>query len=108
MKVQYIQIDGDGNKFYFSDKKMNNTPKLQQVADSEYQPDTYSLWRTIYKNINGKIESENSTDLFVWTCVNTKTGQVEVEEVRAYDDELDADLVEGWEWRRFRLVEDTI
>ena len=67
----------------------NNTLKLQQVADSECQLETYSLWRTIYQNINGKMESENSTNLFVWACVNAKTGQVEVEEVRAYDDELD-------------------
>ncbi len=90
-------------------KKMNNTPKLQQTADSECKPETYSLWRTAFKNVDGKMESVNSTtDLFVWACVNTKTGEVEMEEVRSYDDELDADLVEGWEWRRFRLVEATV
>ena len=87
---------------------MNNTSKLQQTADSECKPETYFLWRTAFKNVDGKRESVKSTNLFVWACVNAKTGQVEVSEVRAYNDELDADLVEGWEWRRFRLVEDTV
>jgi hypothetical protein len=26
-------------------------------------------------------------------------------EIQPYDDELNENLVEGWEWRRFRLIE---
>ena len=51
------------------------------------------------------MESVQTPDLFVWACVNTKTGEVEMMEIQPYDDELDENLVEGWEWRCFRLVE---
>ena len=57
-----------------------------------------------FENINGRMERVDSPDLFVWACVNTKTGEVEME-VQQYDDELNQNLVEGWEWRRFRLIE---
>lgn len=78
-----------------------------QTADSECKPETYSIWREAFKNVDGKIESENSTELFVWAPVNIKTDEVEVEEIQVYDDELN-DLEEGWEWRRFRLVKATV
>lgn len=60
-----------------------------------------SLWRYDYPAGQGRIKT---TDLFVWACVNSKTGEVEME-VQQFDDELNEDLVEDWEWRRFRLVE---
>ena len=60
-----------------------------------------SLWRADYPAGQGRVKT---TDLFVWACVNTKTGEVEME-VQAFDDELNENLVEGWEWRRFRLTE---
>jgi len=50
------------------------------------------------------MEHVRAPDLFVWACVNTNTGQVEMD-AQPYDDELSNDLVDGWEWRRFRLVE---
>ena len=70
---------------------MNNTRKLQQAADNECKPETYPLWGTAYKNVYGKRESVKSTDLFVWACVNTKTGEVAMEEVQAYDDQMTED-----------------
>jgi hypothetical protein len=51
------------------------------------------------------MEPVQTPDLFVWACVNTKTGEVEMTEIQPYDDELNENLVEGWEWRRFRLIE---
>jgi hypothetical protein len=52
------------------------------------------------------MEPVKTHDLFVWACINTKTGEVEMTEIRAHEDELDKNLVEGWEWRRFLLIED--
>lgn len=51
------------------------------------------------------MEPVRTPDLFVWACVNTKTGEVEMTEIQPFDDELSKNLVEGWEWRRFRLIE---
>ena len=83
---------------------MSDTPKHQQAADGGCPPATCSLWRMAFENINGRMERVDSPDLFVWACVNTKTGEVEMD-VQLYDDELNQNLVEGWEWRRFRLIE---
>ena len=63
------------------------------------------LWRTAYEVRDGKMEEVKSPDLFVWTCVNIPTGEVEMTDIHPFDDELDNNLVTGWEWRRFRLVE---
>ena len=51
------------------------------------------------------MEPVNTPDLFVWACVNTKTGEVDMTEIQPFDDDLNENLVEGWEWRRFRLIE---
>ncbi len=64
-----------------------------------------SLFRSTWEARDGKMEPVQTPDLFVWACVNTKTGEVEMTEIQPYDDELNENLVEGWEWRRFRLIE---
>jgi hypothetical protein len=63
-----------------------------------------SLFRTTWEEREGKMEPVKTHDLFVWVCVNTETGQVEMMDLQPFDDALDGDLVEGWEWRKFRLV----
>lgn len=64
-----------------------------------------SLWRSNWEARDGKMELVQTSDLFVWACVNTKTGEVEMTEIQPYDDKLNENLVKGWEWRRFRLIE---
>ena len=64
-----------------------------------------SLFRSTWEERDGKMEPVQTPDLFVWACVHTKTGKVEMTEIQPYDDELDENLAEGWEWRRFRLIE---
>lgn len=52
------------------------------------------------------MEPATAGDLFVWAAVNNQTGEVEMDSIHPYDDELsNEDLAESWEWRRFRLVE---
>jgi len=78
-------------------------PKEPQKADCPSA--SCSLFRSMWEARDGKMEPIQTTDLFVWACVNTKTGEVEMTEIQAYDDDLPGNLVEGWEWRRFRLIE---
>jgi hypothetical protein len=72
-----------------------------QKADCSSAP--CSLWRYDYGDENPR--GIKSADLFVWVCVNTLTGQVDTSEPRGSGDDLDGNLIEGWEWRRFRLIE---
>lgn len=50
------------------------------------------------------LEPEKNYNLCVWAAVETETGRVDME-CHEFEDEL-SDLVEGWEWKRFRLVLD--
>ena len=79
--------------------------KLQQNTEAPSGFPTCSLFRAAWEERDGKMEPLQATDLFVWACVNTKTGEVEMTEIQAFDDDLCGNLVEGWEWRRFRLIE---
>lgn len=63
------------------------------------------LFRPTYESRPGRREPMQTPDLFVWACVNTKTGEVEMTDIQPYDDDLNENLVAGWEWRRFRLIE---
>lgn len=78
----------------------NQTPPL-----SPSRLPSCSLFRAAWEERDGKMEPLQATDLFVWAYVNTKTGEVEMTEIQAFDDDLCGNLVEGWEWRRFRLIE---
>jgi len=42
-------------------------------------------------------------DLYVWVAVHIETGEVEMS-IEPYNDEL-RKLVDGWEWKKFRLIE---
>ena len=63
------------------------------------------LWRSDYEEQDGKMVGIQTPNLFVWACVHAPTGQVEMTDLRPFDDELGEELVAGWAWRRFRLVE---
>lgn len=60
------------------------------------------LWRKQYQG-----EWPNYTknhNLYVWAAVYTATGEVEME---LCDTEDEFEIDDGWEWKRFRLVEDS-
>ena len=79
--------------------------KPEEKAGGDCPSTPCSLFRSTWEARDGKMEPVQTPDLFVWACVNTKTGEVEMTEIQHYDDELNENLVEGWEWRRFRLIE---
>ena len=56
---------------------------------------------------DGKVVRVESPDLFVWVAVRLSTGEVDMGEINQFNDDL-SKLVRGWEWRRFRLIEDNI
>jgi hypothetical protein len=63
------------------------------------------LWQSSHEDADGRWEPVKSPELFVWVGVETKTGRVEMDDIQTFDDDLSS-LVDGWEWRRFRLVPD--
>jgi hypothetical protein len=85
---------------------MTDTPEnIGKTTDGGSLLTPCSLFCTTTKVIDGKMESVNTPDLFVWACVDTKTGEVEMTGIRTHYDELEDYLVGGWEWRLFLLVE---
>ena len=77
---------------------------MNEERENDSRASSCSLWRDDWVEREGKMERVKNPDLFVWACVNTNTGQVEMD-IQQYDDELSNDLVGGWEWRRLRLDE---
>jgi len=61
------------------------------------------LWRKRY--LPNSLEHEKNHDLHLWAGVFTKTGEVEMDDFRDSEDDLD-ELIDGWKWQRFRLVAD--
>lgn len=61
------------------------------------------LWRYDYEDQHGKMVPIRSNEVYAWAPVNTKTGQVEMCDLRRYDDSLEK-LAEDWEWCRFTLI----
>ena len=44
-------------------------------------------------------------NVYVWTVVDKATGEIgDGEEIRDYEDDDFYELIEGFEWRRFKLV----
>lgn len=92
---------------------MNEQPAEEELktltqrprAQVENRPSPCALFRSAWEERDGRMEPVQSPDLFVWACVHARTGEVETTEIQPYDDELNQNLVDGWEWRRFRLVE---
>jgi hypothetical protein len=63
---------------------------------------TPPLFRIDYQSVDGKLAEVRTTSLFVWAAVDTETGQVYVDDIKEFDDELNK-LSSGYEWRKFRL-----
>jgi len=59
--------------------------------DYELDSDGYSSERVVKDQIYG------------WCAVNTDTGEVDLEDFRQFDDELE-ELTNGWEWKKFNLT----
>ena len=60
------------------------------------------LFRTDYKDVDGIMKSFKTNEIYVWCAVNKSTGEVELEDVRQFDDELDR-LNGDWKWQKFYL-----
>lgn len=59
------------------------------------------LWRNNYGIIGDRIVAlPKSSRLSVWAAVNKDTGQVDMENLHIYNDDL-TELCDGWEWREF-------
>jgi hypothetical protein len=61
------------------------------------------LFRYDYENQNGGRERIRKNEIYVWASVNLQTGEVDTEDLREFDDELQA-LTPNWEWRKFTLI----
>ncbi len=61
------------------------------------------LFRVDYPVVDGMRYRTESTDLFVWAVVDTKTGEVDMTDLAVWE-EWRYTLNPGYEWRRFRLV----
>lgn len=62
-----------------------------------------NLFRYDYENIGGYLERVRKDDIYVWAVTNITTGEVDLETITQYDDEL-GPLVKGWEWKKFTLT----
>ena len=89
---------------------MMNGPRIAQSLPEEYMnalikaaSNTPPLYRTEYQSVDGRLVEVKTTNLFVWAAIDTETGQVYVDDIKEFDDELKK-LSSGYEWRKFRLV----
>jgi len=57
-----------------------------------------------YRQIDGKPQKVKQETIHIWVPVKTATGEVELDNIHEYDDELE-DLADGWEWRKLQIVE---
>jgi hypothetical protein len=61
------------------------------------------FWRTDYPVVDGKYQDGvKSSRLSVWAPVRIATGEVDMDNLHVWDDDL-TDLCDGWEWREFVL-----
>lgn len=67
------------------------------------RPTMKKLHRYDYDELDGKLVRVRKDVLYAWAAVNLNTGEVDIEDVRQYDDELEV-LNPGWEWVKFNLV----
>jgi hypothetical protein len=61
-----------------------------------------NLHRYDYKTQNGKRHRVRKDEIYAWAAVQTETGEVDLDDIRQFDDELES-LAPGWEWRKFNL-----
>ena len=62
------------------------------------------LFRYDYISVNGKLERIKTEHIYAWVPINILTGEVELDDVRKFDDDLEP-LSEGWEWRKVSIKE---
>lgn len=63
----------------------------------------FKLHRHDYENIDGKMVRVQRDEIYIWAAVNTETGEVDLEDVQQYNDDLRM-LDKGWEWKRFTMI----
>lgn len=61
------------------------------------------LHRYDFEEVDGNLVRVRRDEIYVWTPVNTETGEVELDDIRRFDDELEP-LTDGREWRRFTMT----
>ncbi len=60
-----------------------------------------NLWRTDYEVRNDRYERVTCKP-FVYAAVNYETGEVEMDDLQQFDDQL-PQLATPWVWRKFRM-----
>ena len=61
------------------------------------------LHRHDYENQDGKMVRVRKDEIYVWAAVNMTTGEVELDDIPMFDDQLST-LSEPWQWKRFTLT----
>ena len=61
------------------------------------------LHRYDFENQDGKMVRVRKDEIYAWVPVNTKTGEVDMDDVHQFDDELE-ELHGRWKWMRFALT----
>lgn len=96
----YMPDDGLTDHITSWNTREVNPVETRQEAQSTATP---ALHRYDYVEVGGKRERTRVDKVYVWAAVHTPTGEVELDDVREFDDQL-KDLVEGFEWRKFRMI----
>ena len=66
-------------------------------------PPSMTLHRHDYENQDGKMVRVRKDEIYVWAAVNMTTGEVELDDMPIFDDQLST-LSEPWQWKRFTLT----
>lgn len=90
------------------DTEGNNIPTpeaaRQAAEESGSRAAPCSLYRSEWELVGGRFKEIRTQELYCFALVEVETGRVEMAEIYAYD-ETPFEPDDGWEWRRFRLVE---
>ena len=62
-----------------------------------------TLHRFDYENQDGQMVKVRKDEIYVWAAVNTDTGEVELDDIPIFDDQLST-LNHPWRWERFTLT----
>jgi hypothetical protein len=63
-------------------------------------------WRVEYRHIDGLIVRVENVPPYVYAPFNPETGEVEVGDFHAFDDDL-GELAQPWVWKKFNMVDAT-
>lgn len=61
------------------------------------------MHRYDYDTVDGKMVEVKCDEIYAWAAVDTKTGEVELGDIRQFDDNLEP-LALGWKWVRFTMT----